>query len=161
MASRVLFVFLAVLGSSCGLAAPPSDSKVVSELLAHRQEIEVLVQMIRADKVLLRVDSDWTMPANPTAVGVAAQRIEEYRRLLRKVGYPRGFYYRPETGEIEFVAWASGTVASGGSKSVVYSPQRLGPIVADTSDPVPSRPDGSRLAYREIASNWYIQFQEN
>lgn len=133
----------------------------MSEFRAHRKEIDVIVQMIRADKALLRVDADWTMPANPEALGIDAQRIEEYRRLLRHIGYPRGFYYRPSSGEIEFVAWAGGTVASGGTKSVVYLPQSPEPMVADTADTVLPQPDGSTLAYRQIEPKWYVQFQEN
>jgi hypothetical protein len=161
MASRALIVLFATFACSCSFGSPPSDSKLITAFQAHREQIDVIVKMIRADRVLLRVDDDWTMPANPAAAGINAHRIDEYRQLLRKVGYSRGFYYRPETGEIQFVAWAAGTVASGGSKSVIYSPRRPAPIVANSADTVPAQQDGSWLAYREIEPNWYIESQQN
>ena len=158
---RIALVLLLVLQSACGEATRPSDAALIANFQAHRTQVEILMSMMRADKVLWRVDDTRTGPADPASVGINPQCIAEYRRILAAIGYPRGFYYFPDSGRVEFVAWAVGLAVSGASKIVVYNPEQSTPLVADLDTYRPQPGQRSIRAYRHIEGLWYLEFDAN
>jgi hypothetical protein len=155
-------VLLLVGGLGLGLGwlfvslRPPSDASLIRNLEEHREVFARLVQMIREDQGLERVDDDWTEPSEPTTVGVSPQRIAEYRRLFAEAGVPRGFYSFNQGKSIMFVAYASGIAVSGASKSYVYSEEPLMDLVDGPLDPYHA---GRKVAVvRRIEDHWYLEF---
>src|SRR6478672_2627475 len=68
-----------------------TDEELIANFESHKAEFNRMLQMINEDKVLERVDDNWTSPENPQTIGISQDRIEEYRRLFRRSGVPRGF----------------------------------------------------------------------
>jgi hypothetical protein len=155
---------LAVALSLCGCDGPrPSDAEIIARFRVNRAQIEQLMTMMRSDRVLTRVDDNWTDPADPTTVGISHERIAEYRRILNTIGFRRGFYYDPQSGRVTFIAWAVGFAGSGASKSLMYLPRDPppSPLVADLD--AYERPPGQQYvqAYRHIEGPWYLEVDGN
>src|SRR5256885_8308584 len=87
----VAFAFLVFVAGCNVLLQPPSDRELLGNFERHETTLNQVVQMVKADKQLMRVDTDWTNPKDPQAIGVSSDRIEEYRVLLREAHVPRGF----------------------------------------------------------------------
>ena len=64
----------------------PTDGELQQRFHEHRQELEQLVAMFKADKGLGRVGGNFTRPDDPSAINVSSDRISEYRRLCSVVG---------------------------------------------------------------------------
>ena len=75
-------IALAILSS----LEPPSDVAMTANLMANRATFDRLLAMIQEDRGLLRVDVDWTDPADPEQAGISPARIAEYRRLMQAIG---------------------------------------------------------------------------
>ena len=136
----------------------PTDSELIENFREHRREIDTLVEMIRSDKVLRRVGDNWTNPSDPATVGIDQQRIADYRRRLRQIGYPMGFVFWPETEDVKFLAWGEGIVGASASKSVVNSMRRPEPLVTDLDSYKAPSGLAEILAYRHIEDNWYLEY---
>src|SRR5262245_4190430 len=106
---------LAMVFDSWSPAPRPSDAAMIDNFRHKRDVFETLVTMIREDRGLKRVDVDWTDPADPSTIGVSAERVALYRRLCHEAGVARGFYQF--NSSIEFVGYAAGMVVHGSSKS--------------------------------------------
>lgn len=155
----VIFIsVLLALGLSACSAPRPSDAEIIARFQTNRAQIEKLMGMMRSDRVLTRVDDNWTDPADPEAVGISNERIAEYRSILHAIGFPRGFYYDPKSGRVRFLAWSVGLVTGGAAKSVVYSPSDVPiPLVDDLDTYQPPAGQGYVLAYRRIEGPWYLE----
>jgi hypothetical protein len=152
---------LSLLCLGCGSSHAPADNQLIANFKQHRSEIATLMDMMRADKVIRRVDDTWTDPADPSKAGVSPARIAEYRRILKDVGYPRGFYFNPESGSVVLVAWAIGLGVSGASKSFMYDPPNLVPLVEDLDAYHPQPGQGQVLAFRRVDDHWYLEYDAN
>jgi hypothetical protein len=114
--------------------------------------------MVLTDKGLERVDEDWTSPENPQTLGISNQRIDEYRKLFRKVGVPRGFSAYGERNIIEFISSAQGLGISGSSKSYVYAkapPNNQ----QENLDEYRKNGEATYPVYKHIEGNWYLCFE--
>ena len=150
---------LALQCGGCG--SGPSDAELVARFQSHRAQIDSLVGMIQSDKMLRRVDDDWTEPRDPAAVGISSQRIADYRKIFVAIECPRGFIYNPQTGTITLVAWAVGLAVSGSSKVFVFNPTDPTPLVADLDTyRKHGKPDqrGYAHAYRHLDGLWYLEY---
>jgi hypothetical protein len=156
-----LVVMFALLPGCDDLAPRPSDAQLIENFRAHRAQLDELMAMMKEDKVLRRVDDTWTDPENPSTIGISAGRIADYRRILSSIGYPRGFYYNPESGSVTFVAWAVGLSISGASKSVMFRPLDPKPLVEDLDTYQPPDGQGYALAYRHIEGDWYLEYDRS
>lgn len=140
---------------------PPSDAAMIRNLADNRAAFETLIAMIGADRGLERVDVDWTSPGDPTKIGVSAERIAEYRRIMRRIGVARGFYAFEPRDEISFLAFASGLSIGGVSKGYVWS--KAGPSpetpVVDSLDALWA--SGARRVwhYRHVEGPWYLHLR--
>ena len=141
-----------------------SDAEMIANFQTHKAEFQTLLEMIKADKGLKRVDDTWTDPEKPETIGVTPARIAEYKELFRVVGTPRGFYsYLPHS--VLFVGSSQGLAVSGSSKSYVIffegKPENVVEDIdeyrkikaSDTPEPKHKYP-----AYRHIEENWYLEF---
>src|SRR5947209_1854331 len=115
MRAFLLFVMLAFFWLVAGcevLLRPPSDRELLGNFERHETILNQVIQMLKADKKLIRVDTDWTSPKDPQIIGISSDRIEEYRRLLREAHVPRGFLRRGGADGIEFTYWIIGYAIS-------------------------------------------------
>lgn len=164
---RHILSVLTVLALALSLSAcdgpRPSDAEIIARFRVNRAQIEHLMAMMRSDRVLTRVDDNWTDPADPTTVGISHERIAEYRRILNTIGFPRGFSYDPQSGRVKFMAWAVGLAGSGAAKLLMYLPEGPppAPLVADLD--AYERPPGQTyvLVYRHIEGPWYLELDAN
>jgi hypothetical protein len=139
----------------------PTDAELIARFHTHRTEIETLMSMMRADNVLVRVDDNWTRPANPASVGIGARRIATYRRILNDIGFRRGFYYDPKSGNVTFLAWSVG-LAFGASKSIMFLPgENPTPLVEDVDAYKPPQGADHLVAYRHLEGSWYLEFDSD
>jgi len=134
-----------------------TDEYMIANFKAHQSEFDQLLQMILSDKGLLRVDNDWTLPANPEAVGVSQERISGYRKIFHRVGVPRGFSARESRDEIDFIATTKGLSVTGSAKGYTWLSKRP-ELVIDNLDKYWSTDGKSFTAYRHIEGNWYLWF---
>ena len=164
-AARVLLVCAALVWASGYLLwqafQPPSDGAMIANLARNRAAFERLLAMIHEDRGLERVDIDWTRPDNLASIGISAERIAAYRRLMREIGITRGFYAFEPRNEISFIAYAAGLSIRGSSKSYVWSPsgqfQDAG-MVANL-DAVWRSGHRRVWGYRHIEGPWYLHLR--
>lgn len=138
---------------------PPSDAAMLREFALHEATFNTLVEMASADKMLDRVDENWTMPADPQIVGVSAPRLAEYRRLLREAGTPRGFQRSPADDGLNFFFWLRGSAISDDvAKGFSYRSSPPARIV-QTLDSIRAESRDGFTSYRHIGGNWYLFYE--
>lgn len=143
--------------AGCGDRPHPKDAEMLDNFSRHEMGFEELAAMVRADKALVRVDADWTDPADPSTVGVGPERIAEYRRRFKELKVSRGFRVVRSPETITFLANAIGLGISGSGKGYVYT-EGAPDLVVKELDGYKS-PDGrSFTAYRPIKGNWYLYY---
>ena len=115
--------------------------------------------MVQADKGLTRVDDDWTQPDDPQRVGVGPARIAEYRRLLRRVGTPRGFQTTGATDDIDFYYWLTGSaITSDREKGYSYLATPPAHLLKSLDQCQPDDRNPVEF-YRHIQGNWYLFYE--
>lgn len=152
-------IALAILSS----LEPPSDVAMTANLMANRATFDRLLAMIQEDRGLLRVDVDWTDPADPEQAGISPARIAEYRRLMQAIGVTRGFSADEKRHGIHFIAWASGLSTRGRSKAYVWSSTGKFEDAQVASSLDETWRDGGRhvWAYRHLDGPWYLYLRRD
>jgi hypothetical protein len=141
---------------------PPSDRKLLSNFDKHEATFNKLIEMLKTDGDLIRVDEDWTNPEHPDTVGISPARIVEYRHLLRQARVPRGFQSESFMYEVDFLYWTIGSaISSDTSKGYAY---RKHPPMETLSSldgfrPDPKNADNTLKVYRHIRGNWYLFYE--
>jgi hypothetical protein len=141
---------------------PPSDQKLLANFEHHEATFNELIEMLKVDQKLIRVDVDWTDPRDPDIIGVSPERISTYRRMLKDARVPRGFQSRGSTFEVDFYYWGIGSaISSDTTKGYAY--MEIPPIgLRDSLDgyqPHPKDGDTPVRAYRHIRGNWYLFYE--
>jgi hypothetical protein len=95
------------------------------------------------------VDYDWTAPEHPETVGISAVRIDEYKKLMEKLGLLRGFSATRAKGYIEFFA----TSFQGSMKGYFYSKEPPEHLDDNLDDIIKKE---LYYGYRHIEGNWYL-----
>ena len=134
---------------------------MLRNLNSNQATFDRLLVMINEDRGLERVDVDWTDPDDPSKIGVSAERIAEYRRMMRRIGVARGFYAFEPRNEISFLAFASGLSINGVSKGYVWSRNRPAadiPVV-DSLDALWQGGGRHVWSYRHVEGPWYLQLR--
>lgn len=150
---------VAVMFNSWTPAPRPSDAAMIDNFRQKREIFETLVTMIREDRGLKRVDVDWTDPADPSTIGVSAERIALYRRLLNEAGVARGFYQFDTS--IELVGYAAGMVVHGSSKSYVFGRGKYDPDPIDGDLDAAAGKQRKFHGRRRIDDNWSLELMIN
>jgi hypothetical protein len=138
---------------------PPSDQKLLSNFHRHEATFNQLIEMLKTDGDLIRVDEDWTNPEHPETIGVSPARVTEYRQLLRQARVPRGFQSEPFMYEVDFFYWTIGSaISSDLTKGYAY---RKSPPIETLSSldgfrPEPRNADETIKVYKHIHGNWYL-----
>ncbi len=158
-------VILLVVGAVVSVVripgVPPSDAAMIRQFEKHTATFQTLITMIGADRGLLRVTDEWTNPTDTRSVGVSAERLDTYRRLLREAGIPGGFgVERPGSDVNFFLFWFRESVNSPDLlKNLAYRhhpPAEIYPSL----DGIEHDPRRVSLAYRHIRGNWYLVYRE-
>ncbi len=141
---------------------PPSDQKLLANFEHYEATFKDLIEMLKADKGLIRVDEDWTEPKAPETIGVSPARISTYRRMLRHANVPRGFRSKGfSLYEVDFFYWTIGSaISSDISKGYAYMTVPPLEVLAslDGYHPEPKRDETIRV-YRHIRGNWYLFYE--
>jgi hypothetical protein len=91
----MLVVLLTLFASSCGnLSRAPSDKSMEERFRANEADFNKLIAMLKEDKLFeLTPEAAYLAPINnnesPVKTELPAERMEEYRRLLRQTGANR------------------------------------------------------------------------
>src|SRR4029450_2273839 len=85
-----------------------SDGEMIQVFHEHRSEFEKVRSMALADRLVVRIDENWTMPGN-----LDPETVARYRELFAIIKTPRGINIYRESGDIELLASTLGWVASG------------------------------------------------
>jgi hypothetical protein len=132
-----------------------SDEELIANFKTHEAEFDQLLQMVVADKGLLRVDDDWTNPTDPKTIGVSDERIATYRNIFRKLDIPRGF--SSYQGGVEFISSSQGLAVGGSSKCYTWL-EKPPPKLVDNIETYRSKPGASYPVFRHVQGNWYLVF---
>lgn len=164
----ILIVYFLIGTAFMGDNSPhKSDDEMIASFQAHKAEFETLVEMVKQDKNLKRVDGTWTEPKEPETIGISQTRIASYRNLLRATETPRGFsHYSPNS--ILFIGSSRGLAVSGSSKSyVVFLDGKPDKIVENIDEYRKiiatdlTNPQNEYPVYKHIEGDWYLEFVAN
>jgi hypothetical protein len=152
-----LLLILSHLSACASGANHPADEALLSNFRSHRADFERLLQMFLADKGLGRVAPDFTRPDAPQSVGVAPERISEYRNLFKKLGLTAGIEGYEEKDHVWFHASTYGLAVTGSSKGYAHLKQRPA-LVVGSLDSYRHRDSRSFVVFRHIEGDWYLYF---
>ena len=141
---------------------PPSDQRLLSNFDKHEAIFNKVIEMVKTDRDLIRVDENWTEPKDLETIGVSPARIANYRQMLREARVPRGFGAETFAYEVDFFYWMIGSAISSDTRKG-YAYRKRPPL--ETL----SRLDGYRLdrknadeplkVYRRIRGNRYLFYE--
>jgi len=134
-----------------------SDEELIANFQTHEAEFNQLLQMVMTDRLLHRVDDNWTDPQDPKTISISDERIAAYRKMFRSLTIPRGFSANQDIGVVQFISSAQGLSVSGSSKSYVWLRNAPSGLV-DNIDTYRNTPGASYPVYRHITGNWYLEF---
>jgi hypothetical protein len=154
----LLMVFAAFVVGCMIYVAHPDDEELIENFTKHEAEFNRLVEMIKKDDVLSRVDDDWTEPKDPKSVGISEERIAEYRKIFKKLEIPRGFSYFKKEGDIQFIANTQGLATGGSMKGYVYAEKTPEPLTENT-DTYDTGSPASYTVYRPVSGKWYLIYE--
>jgi hypothetical protein len=142
-----------ILMAACGGAYPP-DSKMEEKLRSHNSDFTHLIEMFQQDTHLLTVDREFAYVSYDTKVALPNQRMDEYRRLLKKLDLIDIRRYS-NAGNIYLKAWhQDGFIIGGSYKHYVYAKTEPSPIVNSLDALKHSGQDA--LGYKRVVDNWYL-----
>jgi hypothetical protein len=149
--------FVAIIWVARQTVEPPSDSTMLRHFDRKESTFTKLVDMASEDKGLVRIDSDWTMPADTQSVGVSPERLVFYRKLLRDADTPRGL--KAEDTGFDFYFWLRGSAISDDTDKGFAYRAIPPPNIVQSLDSI--RPDSKNpmIAYRHIRGNWYLFYE--
>ncbi len=157
-----IFVVPAVLFElawSSGDIAHKSDAELIAHFQKNREKFEHLLQMVKEDQNLERVDDDWMLPETPDAAGVSAGRIQQYRRIFKELEIPRGFHASHKSQIFKFISSSQGLAVGGSSKSFVWQKTPPENLVEDIDKYQNGELNYKGYpVYRRIEGNWYLCF---
>ncbi len=130
-----------------------SDEQMTSNLIKNKQDFDLLIEMIKADSEVIRVDNTWSDLSN-----ISSDKLYEYRKMFVKLGIPRGFYASRDRSGFRFISSSQGMVTHGSSKSYVYSDEPIENLVESLDEmSQKERPFGEGC--KKIEEYWYICFE--
>jgi len=129
------------------------DDVMIANFREHRADFEQLKTMLIRDALITRVDCDWTDPDN-----LPKEVTEDYRRLFKIVGTPRGISASLDRSQIDFIASSQGWVASGSSNGYAFL-AKPPEITEDSLDHYTENRGQEAYAFRHIDGNWYLFFE--
>src|SRR4030095_10219009 len=142
--------------------APPSDQRLLSNFDKHEATFNKLIEMLKTDRDLIRVDENWTEPKHPETVGVSPARIANYRQMLRGARGPRGVQAETFVYEVDFFYWMIGSARlSDTIKGYAYRTRPPMEVLnsLDGFRPNPKDADDTIKMYRRIRGTWYLFFE--
>lgn len=160
IAKIFLVLVLGIVGLFVGLRywmSHPSDESLIKNFEKNQTAFNELVGMIQQDKELARVDDDWTLPDNPSSIGITSERIAKYRQIFKELKIPRGFYSFTDPVRITLLASSSGLSVSGSSKGYAFLENKPD-LVVENLDNHHSPNSHSFTAYRHLSGNWYLVY---
>jgi hypothetical protein len=132
---------------------------MLANFRAHEQVFNTVIEMAAKNEKLTRVDFDWTDPSDPAGIGIDPEKVEEFRRLLAEVNVPRGFQADPESKEVDFIYWGTGSAMTDDfTKGYAYlsaPPVRTAPSL----DRIQLDGLGRQVVYRPIQGHWYLYLE--
>ena len=153
-AATAIVIFMAMPGTEADAAKPPADHEMVAHWKQHRPTLDQITEMLRSDPALNRLGLTWSDPADPERAHVPAERIADYRDLMREasiISVSRGHR------SVQFLFHSSQSPVGRFHKSFVRgeaSPQAE-VINSDLDSAATER--AKALLQRPIAEGWWLQ----
>jgi hypothetical protein len=155
MKSLLCVFILSVLLTGCDNSAHPTDEVMRDNFKLHEAEFEKVISMLKIDQKLERIDDSWTLPDDPSSIGISPSRIADYRRIFADIKVPRGVIVYNKTGRVLFLASALGLGISGSEKGYAYL-QEESDLIVPSLDGYESPDHRSFTAYRHLKDHWYL-----
>lgn len=125
------------------------DATLITWRKQHATELEEMRAMLKQDPSIRYISTTEVFGGK----GVSADRLQQYRALLRKLGTRVGCY-SSKGDEVRWEAQSFGTVQRSIAKGVGYFATPPNPIV-DTTDGIKDR-EKDFTAFRKIEDGWYV-----
>jgi hypothetical protein len=132
-----------------------SDEDLIDNFHANRSEFDRLLGMVMEDKSLYRVDHNWTEPGQPESVGIPQARIDEYRKLMKKLGILRGFSASRARKDVDVEFFSS---FEGYAKGYLYAKRPPHDLGANLDDVIQK---GLLYGSRHIEGDWYLFYRKD
>ena len=142
----------------------PTDAELKKRFNSHRGDLERLARMAEEDQHLIRIASNFTWLDTDASwprdnVGISPARWNAYRSLFQNLGIDGGISRRVELPtSLFFLISGFGTVPSGSTKGLVYSPRLLSPT-RESLDGLNFTDKG--IYFEKIAEKWYLFVDNN
>ncbi len=130
-----------------------TDEQMISNFKYNKKNFELLIEMIRKDKSVQRVGSDWSNPDT-----IDKDSLYEYRKMFVKIGIPHGFYASVDENDFRFISSSQGFVTHGSNKSYIFTdeiPDNLVESLDEMSQSEQLFGSGCKI----IDEHWYICFE--
>jgi hypothetical protein len=135
----------------------PTPASLARDFARHRNALERLSRMLAEDEALLEVGRNYTRPQDVATVGVSAQRLRDYRALMREAGVQslsRNYEFAQARPAV-FEVWGKGALGrKWGYMHALGEP--YGAVVADLT----ARPRTTGLApvFEPLEEHWFLYY---
>jgi len=141
-------------GKEAANARPPADHEMMAHWKQHRATLDQITEMLRSDPALNRLGLTWSDPDDPARAHVPAERIADYRDLMREasiISVSRGHR------SVQFLFHSSQSPVGRFNKSFVRgeASPRAEIINGDLDSAAAER--AKALLQRPIAEGWWLQ----
>lgn len=145
------------------LDGAPDDDFMIRHLKQNMAKFEAIVAMAREDRGLIRIDEDWTEPADLAAIGIGPDRLADYRRRFSDLGVPRGISVHATGSQVDFLAFARGWGPRGFSRSYVWSAsgEFEDAEIATNLDALQASGRRRVWAFRHVNGPWWLHLRND
>ena len=153
------FLLLAALTlvASCGLGAHPSDQALEQRLRSDEADFNRLVAMLKEDSDIVRLGEDFVFLSEDSNRLIPKERLDEYRRLFRKLGLEAGFHR--SGSKLRLIASSKGMIIPNSEKSYVFSADELSPLVDSLERVIRDNRGDQPPVFKRLYGNWYIYYE--
>jgi len=156
---------LALLTAGCGFDnSMPSDKAMEENFRSREADFKKLVTMLKEDSNLAEVNfgGAYLRSHDRPKAEIPAQRINEYRRLLRQIGVDSVTNFDGKNSFV-FLFWSGWreNVPHKTYKQYYYDEKPPSPLVDSLNQPEELPGERKFEAYKRIADNWYLLYSRD
>ncbi|MCM3874413.1 MAG: hypothetical protein ND895_27295 [Pyrinomonadaceae bacterium] len=147
---------LLLIGSGCAYHSNFTDRSLEERFRSHEAEFSRLVQMLKEDSEVSRVNNEGAYKANDIKATPSANRLEDYRGLLSKLDLI-SIFRDSGTDKIYFALWNKADWFMGGTNEYfVYAetPPAEEQYLVESLDKLRTQTDA--FAFKKITDRWYL-----
>jgi hypothetical protein len=136
----------------------PSDRELEKRFYENRTDFETLGSMLVEDIDIRVLDQDNIFYKGDSPRVISGERIEKYRRLMKKLRIDGGIA-RDYDGSASLIVKYKGILIHTSGKGYYYSTGEVTPIVESLDEVIRNERDDTRPTFKRIEGNWYLVYE--